>query len=124
MARLQILELPEGTGDDRPPFLLVIDQAPADLAGFDALRRDLGEHEALIERIGARAVLVFEETIDIPANDPATPVDEAFKGEVQEWAAGMNETLARIVDAISHPKKRLSRDQVVPEFGGHPEPHA
>lgn len=69
MARLQILELPEGANDDRPPFILVIDQAPTDLAGFDALRRDLGEHEDLLERIGARAVLVFEETIDIPAND-------------------------------------------------------
>jgi hypothetical protein len=69
MARLQILELPEGSGDDRPPFVLVIDQAPADLAGFDALRRDLGDHEDFLKRTGARAVLVFEETIDIPVND-------------------------------------------------------
>lgn len=69
MARLQILELPEGTGDDRPPFVLVIDQVPTDEVGFDALRRDLGTPDDLLERIGARAVLVFEETIDIPAND-------------------------------------------------------
>jgi hypothetical protein len=68
MARLQILELPEGSNDDRPPFVLVVDQVPTDEAGFDALRRDLGD-DNLAERIGARAVLVFEETIDIPAND-------------------------------------------------------
>ncbi|MFF8100169.1 hypothetical protein ACF07S_10395 [Streptomyces sp. NPDC016640] len=68
MARLQILELPEGTGDDRPPFILVIDQMPNDEPGFEALRRDLSDGN-LAERIGSRAVLVFEDTIDIPAND-------------------------------------------------------
>lgn len=68
MARLQILELPEGSGDDRPPFILVVDQVPTDEAAFDALRRDLNDGD-LAEKIGARAVLVFEETIDIPAND-------------------------------------------------------
>ena len=67
MARLQILELPEGSNDDRPPFILVVDQVPTDEARFDAIRRGLlGD---LAERIGARAVLIFEETIDIPAND-------------------------------------------------------
>lgn len=74
MARLQILELPEGTGDDRPPFILVIDQVPTDEAGFDALRRDIGTPDDLVERIGAHAVLVFEDTIDLPAND--VPLDE------------------------------------------------
>lgn len=73
MARLQILELPEGNGDDRPPFVLVIDQVPTDETGFDAIRRDLGTPEDLVERIGARAVLVFEETIEIPGND--VPLD-------------------------------------------------
>ncbi|MGW7688829.1 hypothetical protein ACWGMA_08035 [Streptomyces asiaticus] len=68
MARLQILELPEGANDDRPPFVLVVDQMPPDESGFEALRRDLSDGN-LAERIGARAVLVFEETIDIPANE-------------------------------------------------------
>jgi hypothetical protein len=67
MARLQILELPEGTNDERPPFVLVIDQIPSDESAFEALRRDLSDDIA--EEIGARAVLVFETTIDIPAND-------------------------------------------------------
>jgi hypothetical protein len=67
MARLQILELPEGSGDDRPPFILVVDQYepppyPADV-------NDPGPFDAVAEKIGARAVLVFEGTIDIPAND-------------------------------------------------------
>lgn len=70
MARLQILELPEGSGDDRPPFVLVVDQ-------YTPLRYVLGvdqpepvsEFDGIAEKIGARAVLVFEETIDIPANE-------------------------------------------------------
>jgi len=96
MARLQILELPEGSGDDRPPFVLVIDQVPTDEAGFDAIRRDLGTPEDLIERLGARAVLVFEDTIDIPGNDVPLDPDgyplkfriepdfETFREQVQE----------------------------------------
>jgi hypothetical protein len=79
MARLQILQLPEGVGDERPPFILVIDQAPSDLAGFDSLRRDLGEHEDLLKRIGARAVLVFEETIEIPGNDTTAYLNAAVE---------------------------------------------
>ncbi|MGW5173126.1 hypothetical protein ACWERY_02010 [Streptomyces sp. NPDC004082] len=67
MARLQILELPEGSNDDRPPFVLVVDQIPTDDAAFDQLRRDLSGDVAA--RIGARAVLAFEGSIEIPAND-------------------------------------------------------
>ena len=64
MARLQILELPAGTNDDRPPFVLVVDQVDGDAAEAIA---NAGLTTA--ELIGARAVLVFEDTIDIPAND-------------------------------------------------------
>lgn len=67
MARLQILELPEGSGDDRPPFVLVIDQAPRD-ENSAAFRDDITNNQ-IATRIGARHVLVFEDTIDIPAND-------------------------------------------------------
>ncbi|WP_052808715.1 hypothetical protein [Streptomyces cyaneogriseus] len=84
MARLQILELPEGIGDDRPPFVLVVDQMPNDEPGFEALRRDLNDGN-LAERIGARAVLVFEDTIDIPANDvPINPDSEQFRALTQD----------------------------------------
>ncbi|MEV7975436.1 hypothetical protein [Streptomyces sp. NPDC086519] len=68
MARLQILELPEGSGDDRPPYLLIVDQVPRDEPAFEALRRDLADGD-ITARTGARAVLCFETTVDIPAND-------------------------------------------------------
>ncbi|MEV7466123.1 hypothetical protein AB0O20_06360 [Streptomyces kronopolitis] len=74
MARLQILELPEGAGDDRPPFALIIDEyAPQRyVLGADQSEPD-SPFDGLAEKIGARTVLAFEETIDIPAND--IPVD-------------------------------------------------
>ncbi|MET8694702.1 hypothetical protein ABZV65_19415 [Streptomyces bauhiniae] len=80
MARLQILQLPEGPGDDRPPFALVIDQAR--LTDFypstegksvlQVAQERLSTEDPLdgmADRLGARAVLVFEDTISIPAND-------------------------------------------------------
>ena len=85
MARLQILELPvEHHGDDMvTPFVLVIDQHepppyPADINGP-------GPFDQIAEKIGARAVLVFDETVEIPANGaPATinrPSAERHCGE-------------------------------------------
>ncbi|MEU1071923.1 MULTISPECIES: hypothetical protein [unclassified Streptomyces] len=116
MARLQILELPDGADDDRPPFVLVIDEYIPQryvLGPDNESPRD--EFAGLAEKIGARAVLAFEETIDIPANE--VPVDpdgyplkirvepdfEAFRAQVQEeilYAQGkitraLNETRAR-----------------------------
>ncbi|MFM9589895.1 hypothetical protein ACKI1J_14770 [Streptomyces scabiei] len=70
MARLQILELPEGSGDDRPPFVLVVDQAlPARQVMVSGQIRVRSEWDMLAEEIGARGVVVTPETIDIPAND-------------------------------------------------------
>lgn len=65
MARIQILELPEGANDDRPPFVLVID-------GWKT--NEYVPHLNLAQQAGARGVIVFEETIDIPANE--VPLDE------------------------------------------------
>jgi hypothetical protein len=69
MARLQILELPEGSGDDRPPFVLVVDQCmPQRITlGADAPYRDFWQD--LADKIGARGVIVTPETVEIPAND-------------------------------------------------------
>ncbi|MFI8439943.1 hypothetical protein ACIGKG_04905 [Streptomyces rochei] len=71
MARLQILELPEGSGDERPPFILVVDQyVPRRyVQGIGQTAEPVDEFTGIAEQIGARAVLVFEETIDIPANE-------------------------------------------------------
>lgn len=82
MARLQILELPEGSNDDRPPFILVIDQyVPRRyVQGIGQTAEPVDEFSGVAEKIGARAVLVFEETVDIPANDTsAYPRDDARK---------------------------------------------
>ncbi|MFF3324956.1 hypothetical protein [Streptomyces sp. NPDC002889] len=76
MARIQILELPEGAGDDRPPFILVVDQYQPQryvLGPCDEQPQTVNPFEGLANQVGARAVLVFEETIDIPANE--VPVD-------------------------------------------------
>ncbi|WP_097982794.1 hypothetical protein [Streptomyces sp. f150] len=64
MARLQILELPEGAGDERPPFILVIDEWTSPFHGLP---------NEWAQKIGAQGVLVFEDTIDIPANE--VPLD-------------------------------------------------
>lgn len=66
MTRLQILELPtEHHGDDMTtPYLLVIDQVD------DATADDLTRWpDDIAKRTGARHVLCFSETIEIPAND-------------------------------------------------------
>ncbi|MGW0780331.1 hypothetical protein [Streptomyces sp. NPDC002913] len=84
MARLQILELPDGVGDDRPPFVLVIDQyAPQRYILGPDRPEPVDQFEGVAEKIGARAVLVFEENVDIPANDlTLTHVQEAADGNV------------------------------------------
>jgi len=101
MARLQILELPEGSGDDRPPFVLVVDQMPRSEPAFDALRRDL-EANDIAGQIGARGVLVFEETIDIPANE--VPLDENgnplflkvhIEGEFEQFRAQVQDEIRK-----------------------------
>ncbi|MEU6365782.1 hypothetical protein ABZ876_08500 [Streptomyces sp. NPDC046931] len=71
MARLQILELPEGSGDDRPPFVLVIDQCQG--VPLDMVETVESSWRRAGEEIGARGVLIFVETVDIPAN--GTPVE-------------------------------------------------
>ncbi|MFE9855591.1 hypothetical protein [Streptomyces sp. NPDC005780] len=83
MARLQILELPEGSGDDRPPFVLVVDECMPQriVVGLDSSWQD--HWQQLADKIGARGVLVFDDTIDIPANEiTLTHVQEAADGNV------------------------------------------
>jgi len=69
MARLQILELPEGVGDERPPFVLVVDQYVPQRYVLSGGQEPREPFEGVAEKIGARAVLVVAETVDIPAND-------------------------------------------------------
>lgn len=64
MARIQILELPtEHHGDNMTtPFLLILDQ----VEDVEAVRASMSGAKELS---GARGILAFEETIEIPAND-------------------------------------------------------
>lgn len=108
MARLQILELPEGSGDDRPPFVLVVDQyEPLDV-GPTLLREPVPQrYQGIAERVGARAVLVFEETVDIPGNDVPLDPDgypvkmriepdfETFREQVQGEVYAAQEAIRR-----------------------------
>ncbi|MFI5992494.1 hypothetical protein ACIBAC_11655 [Streptomyces sp. NPDC051362] len=112
MARLQILELPEGANDERAPFVLVVDEYEPRryVMGLDQTEQPVDEFDGVAEKTGARCVLVFAETVDIPANDITIPTDEAFKGEVQEWAAGTNKTLAHIIDAVSGKRSRPANE--------------
>lgn len=67
MARIQILELPTVCSDDgdETPFAVIIDQVP--LEGAGAL--DPGaDYSNVAKALGARSVLVFYDTVDIPAN--------------------------------------------------------
>lgn len=70
MARLQILELPEGSGDDRPPFILVIDEYEPRryMLALGDEEQVVDEFAGVAEKIGARQILAFVETVDIPAN--------------------------------------------------------
>jgi hypothetical protein len=109
MARLQILELPEGSEDDRPPFVLIVDEISHPTA--EAFQTAQAWWRQLADGIGAQECIVTDDTIDIPANDVTARVDDAFKAEVHQWAAGTNETLARLIEAVSYrPKRRPTRD--------------
>jgi hypothetical protein len=77
MARLQILQLPAGAGDDRPPFVLVVDeyQPRRYVLGVGQTEQIVDEFDGIAERIGARAVLTFVETVDIPASENAVQAE-------------------------------------------------
>lgn len=74
MARLQILQLPEGSSDERALFALVVDQCEPQrlvLGMGGAQWRD--QWNDIAERIGARAVIVMPDTVEIPANEVTLP---------------------------------------------------
>lgn len=84
MARLQILPLPEGAGDDRPPFVLVIDEAATGPDGELLIKA--ADYIEAREHIGACDVFIFEETVEIPANEPPPlpKVDDAERAGITQ----------------------------------------
>ncbi|MYT60143.1 hypothetical protein GTW29_26105 [Streptomyces sp. SID7834] len=102
MARLQILELPEGSGDDRAPFVVVLDQV-AQRSPFDSTTaiEQFGVHA---RAWGANGVLVTTDTIEIPANDlQLGPDGYPVRFAVEADLAGSREQVeAAITDAREH----------------------
>jgi hypothetical protein len=103
MARLQILELPEGADDSRPPFVLVVDETVPQrvIIGMDqGAGRDYWDEVA--ERIGARGVIVTPETVEIPANDVTLPDPRALVAEVFTEAQQLElvDRMDEITDAL------------------------
>ncbi|MFC7906461.1 hypothetical protein [Streptomyces nigra] len=101
MPRIQILPLPEGASDERPPFALVIDQADEvileSLAYGVAYDSDHGQRplrDALKDELGARAILCFAETIEIPANDTSAYVTPTMVVRVEGDADSSSADLA------------------------------
>ncbi|MER6598967.1 hypothetical protein [Streptomyces parvus] len=71
MPRLQILQLPKGASEGIPPFVLVIDQAPVGGPLYRRFAEDMDLNDSIAARTGARAVLVFEDTVELLANQEA-----------------------------------------------------
>jgi hypothetical protein len=112
MPRIQILELPtiyREHGDDETPFVLVIDQCEPqhDILGADQEPAP-SPWEGLAERVGARAILVFEDTVEIPSNEvPLSPDGypvrlrvmgdfEEFRQQVDEQVRQAQERLGKV----------------------------
>lgn len=109
MARLQILELPaieRPDGTEETPFVLVIDQYeyPRYTLGPDQ-EAPVSEWEGVAEKIGARQILVFNETIDIPANDvPVDPDGYPLKirveGDFEQFREQVQDEIAKAQAAL------------------------
>jgi hypothetical protein len=102
MARIQILELPtEHHGDDMiTPFAVVIDQLPVDAEG-----RISDDYNGLADKLGARAVLAFEDTVEIPANevpvDPdGYPLKFRVEGDFEQFRAQVQEEIGKAQAAM------------------------
>lgn len=77
MPRIQILNLPGPS--DQYPFALVVDQWSSDALPADALMRLKGE-------LGATAVLVFEDTVELPSQETSAPATGATEPETGDTA--------------------------------------
>jgi len=121
MARLQILQLPaEHHGDDTvTPFVLIIDQAgeetidtlSAPEAGGSPYETAIARLASLTlaEQIGARAVLAFRETVDIPASEAGAHTEPLLRvgdftdpDEARQWARHGYEIGQRHCDWTDH----------------------
>lgn len=106
MTRLQILELPEGAGDDRPPFILVVDQTELQRIALGPEQDTwVSQWERIAREVGARTAIVTTETIEIPANDPLPPVEPQTSVQLDIRAGDQ--------DAVAESLKRCGRSTSV-----------
>jgi hypothetical protein len=120
VARIQILELPAGPGDERPPFALVIDEHEPQryILGFEPSE---SPWDKLAEQLGACAILYFPETVDIPANGVDLPAAVLVGGDSEaltemtrsrdEWmqrSIATRESLTRVRDRNEQRKAELT----------------
>ncbi|MFJ4925286.1 hypothetical protein [Streptomyces sp. NPDC088736] len=103
MARLQILELPEGASDQRAPFVLVVDEAS--FPTVEANQEAEGWWKRLAQQIGAQGCIVTDDTMDIPANETVVdpdghPVKLRLEPDFTGWDDALTTALARVHDAI------------------------
>lgn len=104
MARLQILELPSvyrEHGDDETPFALVIDR----VEDIESVHAFLSDPPGLKEQLGARAILVFDEQVEIPANevpvDPdGYPLKIRVEGDFEQFREQVQEEIRKAQDAL------------------------
>jgi len=104
MARLQILELPtiyRDEGPDETPFVLVIDH----VEDIDSVHTFLADPPGLKDQLGARAILVFDEHVEIPANE--VPVDPSgyplkirVEGDFEQFREQVQEEIRKAQDEL------------------------
>lgn len=99
MARLQILELPGvfvGEASETP-FVLVVDEYMPQRYILGLGQNDhpepVDEFAGVAEQVGARGILVFQETVDIPANDTTA--------YLQQVAEETGATIGKITSAFN-----------------------
>lgn len=113
MARLQILELPtiyRDEGPDETPYILIIDQVDDETAADIARWPD-----DIATRTGARHVLCFTETVDIPANE--TPVDPdgyplkfRVEGDFEQFREQVQDEIGKAQNEL---RQAINRDATV-----------
>lgn len=103
MARIQILELPVAhVGEaSETPFILIIDQVDDETAADIARWPD-----NIASRTGARHVLCFSETVDIPANqarpdaDGQPPLGVHIEGEFERFRGDFQEEIRKALATL------------------------
>jgi hypothetical protein len=107
MARLQILELPEGVDDARAPFVLVVDQCVPQRVVLGPKQGGAVDHwQLLADRIGARGVIVTPETLEIPANEVSIgpdgyPVRLRVEADLDGFRAQIAEMVCQLSGALA-----------------------